>query len=140
MVLSTSVGTDRSNGEPGHIKYFTCCYGAANHHRRSPKEQCMITKAELDRLHRAVPKDYYHRGIQRNIFQRIWHHGRFRLITNELHRLRLSGAVLDIGCHSGDLTNVIAAAGDTPTYGVDLSAQSINYARERFPAINFQCV
>jgi len=100
----------------------------------------MITKAELDRLHRAVPKDYYHRGIQRNIFQRIWHHGRFRLITNELHRLRLSGAVLDIGCHSGDLTNVIAAAADTPTYGVDLSAQSINYARERFPAINFQCV
>lgn len=100
----------------------------------------MITKAELDELHRAVPKDYYRQGIKYNILQRIWHHSRFRHITNELHRLRLSGAVLDIGCHSGDLTSVIAAAAGTPTHGVDLSNQSIAYAKERFPAISFQCV
>ena len=100
----------------------------------------MITKSELDRIHRAVPSDYYQRGIKKNVLQRIWHHGRFKLITHELIRLGITDPVLDLGCHSGDLTSIVAAATGTPTSGVDLSSQAIAYARSRFPAIDFRCV
>ncbi|NUM25525.1 MAG: methyltransferase domain-containing protein [Candidatus Buchananbacteria bacterium] len=97
----------------------------------------MVTKEDLDRIHNAVPVDYYERGIKKNLLQRYWHHRRFKIITKEIKKLRLTGTILDLGCHSGDLTNVVQAASGCPVIGVDISGSAIEYAKSRFPHIQF---
>lgn len=97
----------------------------------------MINKEELDKIHKSVPTDYYESGIKHNILQRYWHHRRFDVITREVKKLRLDGALLDLGCHSGDLTNVLSLATNVKIYGIDISEKSIAFARQRFPHINF---
>lgn len=97
----------------------------------------MISKDELDRLHKQVPPDYYSNGIKTNILQRYWHGRRFVLITRELKKLNLTGNILDIGCHSGDLTNVMSNATSCKLYGIDISPTAIDFAKKRFSHINF---
>src|SRR3989339_1034382 len=96
-----------------------------------------ISKAELDRIHKQVPADYYSNGIEKNFLQRYWHHRRFSLIAQELTRLQLTGNILDIGCHGGDLTNVMSRATSCKLYGIDISPDAITFAKKRFPHINF---
>ena len=96
-----------------------------------------ISKAELDRIHKQVPADYYSNGIEKNLLQRYWHHRRFGLITKELKRLQLAGNILDIGCHGGDLTNVMSRATNCKLYGIDISPDAIAFAKKRFLHINF---
>lgn len=97
----------------------------------------MVTKEELDKIHKAVPSDYYQSGIKRNLLQRYWHTRRFNLISRELAALNLDAPVLDLGCHSGDLTAVVARASGQPVVGIDISEDAISYAQKRFPDIKF---
>ena len=96
-----------------------------------------ISKAELDRIHKLVPADYYSNGIERNFLQRYWHRRRFSLITQEFKRLQLTGNILDIGCHGGDLTNVMSQTTSCKLYGIDISPAAIAFAQKRFAHINF---
>ncbi|MDX9892815.1 MAG: class I SAM-dependent methyltransferase [Patescibacteria group bacterium] len=100
----------------------------------------MITKDQLDKIHKAVPVDYYEAGLKYNPFQRYWHNRRFKLVTAKLKDLQLKGRILDLGCHSGDLTNVIKKATGNEVFGLDISEKSIEYAKRRFPDINFYSV
>lgn len=99
----------------------------------------MISYNELDQNHKEIPSDYYEHGIKKNFFQRFWHQRRFGLITQEIKKLNIKGRVLDLGCHSGDLTNIINIAGHNEVYGLDISNVAINYAKRRFPAVHFIC-
>ena len=45
--------------------------------------------------------------------------------------------ILDIGCHGGDLTNVMSRATSCKLYGIDISPDAITFAKKRFPHINF---
>ncbi|MDD2807458.1 MAG: methyltransferase domain-containing protein [Patescibacteria group bacterium] len=97
----------------------------------------MINKEALDKIHRNVPPDYYQSGIKHNYLQRYWHHRRFAVISRELKKLNLSAPLLDLGCHGGDLTNVLSQAAQVDIYGIDISEKSIEFAKRRFPNINF---
>lgn len=94
-------------------------------------------KTDLNQIHENVPKDYYQQGIKNNFFQRFWHQSRYHLIIEEIKKLNLSQRLLDIGCHSGDLTNLIFQVFPGEVYGLDISKQAIEYAQQRFKNINF---
>tara|TARA_Y100000310_G_scaffold344455_1_gene457313 strand:- start:13586 stop:14239 length:654 start_codon:yes stop_codon:yes gene_type:complete len=97
----------------------------------------MITKEELDHKHQSVPVDYYQRGVKTNIFQKYWHGSCIKHISRVVKNLNLNGKILDLGCHSGDRTNVINKATDCQVYGIDISPQAIDYAKSRFSKITF---
>lgn len=99
----------------------------------------MITKDELDRIHKSVPPDYYQKGIKKNIFQHYWHKRCFAFIADEIKKLNITGRILDLGCHSGDRTNLIYQTTQSEVYGLDISEKSIVYARNRFPKLKFVC-
>ncbi len=97
----------------------------------------IISKERLNGIHLSVPPDYYEAGISRNYLQKFWHQKRFSHIISELKNLSLQGKILDIGCHSGDLTNIIQEFTNCRVYGVDISQSSIEYAKKRFKKIEF---
>lgn len=55
-----------------------------------------------------------------------------------LHELRMRGAILDVGCAIGAVTDALAAVNrGGRTFGIDLSRHGIEYARKRYPRCEF---
>jgi len=93
-------------------------------------------KKNLDQIHRGIPCDYYVRGIKNNIFQAYYHKKRFKSIKKIIGNIKTNN-ILDIGCHSGLLTNLIKKWTGATIYGIDISESAINYAQKIYPEINF---
>ncbi|MDP2632316.1 MAG: class I SAM-dependent methyltransferase [Candidatus Curtissbacteria bacterium] len=83
-----------------------------------------------------VPSGYYDRGVKSNPFQWIWHSWKWYSLKSFL--VNFSGEVLDVGCADGHLTSKIKELLPTVNLtGVDLHKRSINYAKKKWPQINF---
>lgn len=98
-----------------------------------------LSKADIDLLHQQVPPDYYDKGMKNNFFQWFWHKRCFKMIIREIRKLKANGRVLDLGCHSGDLTDLVRQAGEFESYGIDISSAAIDYGKKRYKDINFIC-
>lgn len=92
----------------------------------------IISKEQLDALHETVPVDYYERGVVHSRLQRAWHTRRFREVERLLSGK--TGPYLDVGCHSGYLTNFVARILHSPAVGVDISSEAIAHATVKYPA------
>jgi len=90
----------------------------------------------LNSLHKQVPPDYYEEGIKRNKIQAYWHKKRF-VIIKELLKESKAKNILDIGCHSGMLTNLIHDWTNASVTGIDISEKSVQYAKVKYPRVNF---
>jgi len=67
-----------------------------------------------------------------------WFVARRRILRRLVHELLLpsrESLVIDIGCGTG--ANIAALASDYRTLGIDTSAEAIDLARQRFPAVQF---
>lgn len=92
---------------------------------------------KINKIHRAVPPDFYDEGIKNNYFQRYWHKKRFELVKNIMKNTE--GDILDLGCHGGTLTNFISGLKKhRKIYGIDISENAIAYARKKYPNIEFK--
>lgn len=91
---------------------------------------------KLNRIHQDIKPDYYDQGISKNIFQWYWHTKRFKIIEKIINDYR--GKTLDIGCHSGNITKLMADITGSETHGLDISTQAIKYAQEKYPGLYFQ--
>lgn len=92
---------------------------------------------KINKLHRAVPPDFYDEGIENNLLQRYWHTKRFDLVKNMLEGVE--GEILDLGCHGGTLTNFVSRLNKkNRLYGLDISESAIRYAAKRHSHIEFQ--
>lgn len=96
----------------------------------------MHTHKSLLEIHEDVPADHYDKGMKLNLFQKFWHWRRFSEVSKVVTPVK--GAVLDIGCHSGNFTQVILAkVGSQQIYGVDISKIAIDLIQKRIPQGNF---
>lgn len=87
-------------------------------------------------IHQDVPADHYDTGIKNNLFQRFWHLRRFREVLKEAPQIE--GNILDIGCHGGLFTEIIAKkVNQSNFYGVDISSQAVMLAQKRLPKGKF---
>ncbi len=92
---------------------------------------------KINKIHRAVPPDFYDEGIKNNYFQRYWHKKRFAAVKNMTENAE--GNILDLGCHGGTLTNFISGLKkENKICGLDISENAIAYAREKYPHIEFK--
>jgi len=90
----------------------------------------MKRKTAVD-LHANLPPDYYERSLKRNPLQWIWHHRRFRNISQLIEPVK--GKVLDIGSADGTFTKVIAEKSQAQeVIGIDILEKSVQYANQRF--------
>ncbi|OGG87415.1 hypothetical protein A3B87_00900 [Candidatus Kuenenbacteria bacterium RIFCSPHIGHO2_02_FULL_39_13] len=93
-----------------------------------------VTKQYLDQIHKNVPADYYETGIKHNLLQRCWHLHKFRILKKIFADLPQGGKSLDLGCHSGMLTDHLRKIFNTKMYGIDISGTAIQYAQNKYPA------
>lgn len=92
---------------------------------------------KINRIHRAVPPDFYDEGIKNNCFQRYWHKKRFESVKNIM--AGLEGDILDLGCHGGTLANFISNLNkNNRLFGLDISKNAIDYAGKKYPHLQFK--
>jgi len=85
-----------------------------------------------------VPVDYYQKGIATNFFQKIWHYLKIKSAKKILENYTFDNC-LDIGCAGGYMLSEIALAyPHTKYHGVDVYDKAVNYAKRRYPNIDFQ--
>ena len=83
-----------------------------------------------------VPRDYYDKGIKTNLFQWIWHTWKWYLVRSLLKDISVE--ILDVGCADGTLTAKIAESlPKSKVTGLDLYKSAINYAKKRYPHLDF---
>lgn len=85
----------------------------------------------------AIPGDYQHKArLHGPVVQRFWHAEKERVIRK--YSLPRDGErVLDVGCGSGVISDVLAACGGTVT-AIDGSEAAIAYARRTFKRPNLE--
>lgn len=88
--------------------------------------------------HDLVPPDYYERGVKTNLAQWLWHRWRLRIIRKMLTTLPRARTLLDLGCHSGWLTDQLRIWTGAEVSGIDFSDRAIAYGRRRYPAVLFR--
>lgn len=88
-----------------------------------------------------VPVDYYQKGVEKNIFQRIWHTNKLRVLLQfvlSVNRENIFKRILDVGCASGwMISNIADAYPGAKCYGVDVYEKGIWYAKKLYPHISF---
>lgn len=95
-----------------------------------------MSKTLLER-HEEVSSDHYDSAIQNNWLQKYWHWRRFSEVDKFI--TPVSGKVLDIGCHSGLLTQrIIKKTSSHEIHGIDLSPKAIEGAKKRITSGSFK--
>lgn len=87
-----------------------------------------------------IAGDYQHRARSKGfVVQRFWHAEKERMIR-EFSAPQRGERVLDVGCGSGVITDVLASSGASTT-GVDGNLRAIDYARRTFvrDGLDFRC-
>jgi len=99
----------------------------------------MIERHALDKKHKSVPVDFYHEGIKKNIIQKVWHTKRFKEIEKIFEELPLgaSDTILDLGCNTGYLSEIMRKTSGSRVVGVEISPDVVKFAKKEFPYIDF---
>lgn len=85
-----------------------------------------------------VPVDYYQEGAKKNIFQWVWHTHKINIAKKLLRDLNFKNC-LDVGCASGFMISEIAKSYPKASYfGIDVYDKAIDFAKNRYPYIQFQ--
>lgn len=97
-----------------------------------------MTKGKLRKIWQQVPVDYYQRGINKNIFQRLWHQTKINSAQKIIRNLSFKNC-LDIGCASGYMTAEIARCYPRAQfYGIDVYKEAIRFGKLLYPHISFK--
>jgi len=91
----------------------------------------------LEEIWHQVPPDYYQKGIENNILQRIWHTGKADAV---LSMVKGSPArILDVGSAGGWFLSQIASVyPNAECFGIDVYNPAITYAKKLYPKIQFK--
>ena len=92
---------------------------------------------KIEKVLNQVPPDYYDKGINSNIFQRIWHTKKLSMCKAIISDVKCNN-ILDIGCAGGTFTNNISNIfPKAKITGIDAYSSAIEYGIKKYPHINF---
>lgn len=90
---------------------------------------------KLEDIWHQVPQDYYQKGIEKNLLQRIWHRGKFNAIISLIDKE--PNNILDVGCASGWFLYKIASRyPKAKCTGIDIYKKAIDYGKKRYKSLN----
>jgi|SRR3989344_1823334 len=93
---------------------------------------------QLYHVWKKVPVDYYQKGIQSNILQRVWHKHKISYAKRIISELTFNKC-LDVGCASGYMISEIAKSfPEKQFFGIDAFDKTIEYAKKKYKNIKFE--
>lgn len=97
----------------------------------------MSNNKKIHDIWNQVPPDYYEKGINANIFQRIWHTKKLSIFKDIINGIKCK-KILDVGCAAGNFTNNISHIFPRAKItGIDAYSRAIEYGKNKYPHINF---
>lgn len=93
-----------------------------------------ISNKDLTKIWKQVPVDYYDVATSKNLFQKLWHERRFRVLKRLLDKD--AKAVLDLGCATGHFTvRIDKHLKKAKVTGVDVYKPFVDYLKKKYPKI-----
>ncbi len=88
----------------------------------------------LEEIWRQVPVDYYQKGVENNIFQKIWHFRKLKFVTDSIRHIGSNPKViLDAGAASGwFLSEVARFFPKSECVGIDIYEDAIHYGKKKY--------
>lgn len=84
-----------------------------------------------------VSVDYYQKGIETNMFQRMWHLNKLKNVLGFVPKSPRN--ILDVGCASGWFISEVAKAFPTSRcFGIDIFDEAVLYGQQYYPRIKFK--
>lgn len=84
-----------------------------------------------------VPPNYYQKGIEENILQKIWHTRKLEVVLSEIDFYPSN--ILDVGCASGwFLFQISKKFKKAKCTGIDVYRESIKFGKKKYPRIRFK--
>lgn len=97
-----------------------------------------MRKAELKKILKQVPVDYYQDSTKNNFLQNYWHRQKMANFKKIIGKNKFK-KVLDLGSASGYMTNEISRVLPTAKiWGVDAYKEAIAFGRKKYPHIKFK--
>lgn len=89
---------------------------------------------ELEEIWHQVPPDYYQKGVEKNVLQRLWHKGKLHAVNLLIEEVDVEPRdILDVGCASGWFLSEIAKNYPlAKCTGVDAYKKSIDYGTKQY--------
>lgn len=99
----------------------------------------IVPQKRLKEIWAQVPADYYDQGIQKNLFQKMWHTRKLAEVLDLLpKKAKTNHKILDVGCSSAVLTaEVSKKLPKSKVTGLDSYKAAIDFAKKKYPHINF---
>lgn len=93
---------------------------------------------DLEYIWDQVPPDYYQKGINNNLLQRLWHKRKLKAVLELIPKKPRT--ILDVGCASGWLLSEIAKRyPHVQCTGIDVYRKSIEYGKRRYKHLRLFC-
>lgn len=91
-------------------------------------------------MKKRVPVDYFEKGTEKNLFQKIWHGRKFATVLSILRGFeKRPRKILDVGCADGSfLDKLLTSFPKSKGYGVDNYGEAVKYGQRKYAHINFQ--
>lgn len=95
----------------------------------------------LEEIWHQVPPDYYQKGVQKNLFQRIWHKRKLSIITSLVNSSKATPKnILDVGCASGwFLKQISIRYPSADCTGVDVYKKAIDWGKNNYKSLKLIC-
>lgn len=93
----------------------------------------------LEEIWNQVPVDYYQKGVETNILQRLWHTKKLKVVLDFIQKAhREPKNILDVGCASGwFLSKIKKKYPASQCSGVDVYKKSIDHGKKLYKNLNF---
>lgn len=87
-----------------------------------------------------VPPDYYQRGIEKNILQRIWHKNKLKYVVWAIRSQNKDPRnILDVGCASGwFLSELKEEFKKADAFGIDVYGKAIDYGKKKYKNVSLR--
>jgi len=97
----------------------------------------MKNKRELNKIWSQVPPNYYDNATETNLLQKYWHSQKINTLQ-KLIAFQKFKKILDVGCAGGYMANKVNYIfPKSKITGIDVYKESIDYAKKKYPNINF---
>lgn len=100
----------------------------------------MKNNKSFEEIWHQVPPDYYQKGVEKNLFQKIWHTNKLMYVISAIKSQNQNPQkILDVGCASGwFLYQLKREFEKSDAFGIDVYGKAIDYGKKKYKSLKLK--